>query len=50
MNNKYQKLIAILFGISTFVLYQAPNEVRVMAQKMTCVLKLLRISRIQEGN
>ena len=33
MNNKCQKLIVILFGaISAFVLYQAPNDVRVMAQ------------------
>ena len=32
MNNKCQKLIVILFGsISALVLYQAPNDVRVMA-------------------
>ena len=33
MNNKCQKLIVILLGaISAIVLYQAPNDVRVMAQ------------------
>ena len=32
MNNRYQKIIAILYVISAFVLYLAPNEVRVMAQ------------------
>ena len=32
-NNKCQKLIVILFGaISVLILYQAPNDVRVMAQ------------------
>ena len=34
MNNKCQKLIVVLFGvISALVLYQAPNDVRVMAQR-----------------
>jgi uncharacterized protein YpmS len=33
MSNKYQKLIVILLGaISALVLYQTPNDVRVMAQ------------------
>ena len=33
MNNKCQKLIVILLGaISAIVLYQAPNDVRIMAQ------------------
>ena len=33
MNSRYQKIIAILYVTSTFVLYLAPNELRVMAQK-----------------
>ena len=52
MNNICQKLIVILFGaISVFVLYQAPNDVRVMAQNGNDIsISLENASYVQLNN
>ena len=52
MSNKCQKLIVILFGaISVLVLYQAPNDVRVMAQNGNDIsISLENASYVQLNN
>ena len=52
MNNKCQKLIVILFGtISALVLYQAPNDVRVMAQNANYIsISLENASYVQSNS
>ena len=52
MNNKCQKLIVILLGaISALVLYQAPNDVRVMAQNGNDIsISLENASYVQSNN
>ena len=52
MNNKCQKLIVILLGaISAIVLYQAPNDVRVMAQNGNDIsISLENASYVQLNN
>ena len=52
MNNICQKLIVILLGaISAFVLYQAPNDVRVMAQNGNDIsISLENASYVQLNN
>ena len=52
MNNKCQKLIVILLGaISAIVLYQAPNDVRVMAQNGNDIsISLENASYVQTNN
>ena len=52
MSNKCQKLIVILFGaISVLILYQAPNDVRVMAQNGNDIsISLENASYVQLNN
>ena len=52
MNNKCQKLIVILLGaISAIVLYQAPNDVRIMAQNGNDIsISLENASYVQLNN